>query len=293
VADRAELRRRELAVFALGLTVALMCTLVGVDAVRHHAGPAMTAAAEWRLGLATVSGLAVVAVIVADGLALLLGARSIARQAWRQRAFLRRLPVQEVRPLHGATVSMVAGSQPRAFCAGLVRPRVFVSTGALRRLEPLELRAVIAHEAEHARRRDPLRLMLVRAVADAFPFLPALSRLASQQAAIAELAADAAAVHGLGSRQAVAAAIVAFGDAGAGEIAPERVDRLAGRAPVRVVSRALLVVVGTALAGLTTLTFCTLLLPDHFVPLAPPAPLCSLAVVLPLSGPALIACRRA
>lgn len=295
MSDRAALRRRELAVAALGLTVAMMCVLVGVDAVRHHVGTIILAAMEWRLDIVDPVGLLVAVIAAADAVALALAVRSILRDALRQRAFLRRLPIQGVRCLHGTTVCMIAGQQPRAFCAGLLRPRVFVSMGALAKMADREMHAVVAHEAEHATRRDPLRLLLARAVSDAFPFLPCLRRLATQQATLAELSADAAAVRAIGSRQALASALVAFGEAGSlGDIAPERVDQLIGRSPARVVSRSLLVAVGGVLAALGVLTLGTLLWPDHVDAFAASfAPLCSLAMVVPFAGPAVLACRRA
>jgi len=296
MADREALRRRELAVAALGLTVVLMCLVVGVDATRHHAGTAIEAVVEWQVGMLDPAGLIVVIVALADAVVFALAARSILREVLRQRSFLRRLPVTEVRLLHGVAVRVIPDSKAHAFCIGLLAPHVFVSTGALERLRPRELHAVVAHAAEHAARRDSLRLLLARAVSDTFPFLPCLRRLATQQAELAELAADAAAVRAIGSRQPLASALLAFGSAGSpGDIAPERVDQLVGRSPARAVSRSLLAAVGGALAGLVVLTLCTLLLPDHFEPyaLSSFAPLCSLAMVLPCAWPAVLACRRA
>jgi Zn-dependent protease with chaperone function len=50
-----------------------------------------------------------------------------------------------------------------AYCVGLWRPKVVVSTGLIRRLRPEQLRAVVAHEQEHALRRDNLRHALASA----------------------------------------------------------------------------------------------------------------------------------
>jgi Zn-dependent protease with chaperone function len=62
-----------------------------------------------------------------------------------------------------------------------------------------ELAAVIAHEGAHARRRDPLRLSLLRFLACMLFWVPALRRLGSDIAAEGEVLADdhAAARHGL------------------------------------------------------------------------------------------------
>ena len=129
--------------------------------------------------------------------------------------------------LEGLRVFRAPGSQ--AFCAGLLRPRIYVSTGALRALGSDELGAVLAHESHHARRRDPLRMLVARALGDALFFLPGMRRLSQRYGALAELAADEAAVKASGT-QPLASALLAFerSDAAAVGLAPERVDHLLG-----------------------------------------------------------------
>ncbi|MGH7749727.1 MAG: M48 family metalloprotease, partial [Candidatus Dormibacteria bacterium] len=61
-----------------------------------------------------------------------------------------------------------------AFCAGPIRPRLYLTEGLLTSLEPEELDAVLLHEAEHQRRRDPLRRATRRALAEVLFFLPIL-----------------------------------------------------------------------------------------------------------------------
>lgn len=98
-------------------------------------------------------------------------------------------------------------------------------------LEPAPLAAVIAHEAHHVARRDPLRLLIAHIMADTLFFLPVLSRLAVRYAAQAELAADASAVSAANGARPLATALLAFDqhapDTAVG-IAPERVDNLLG-----------------------------------------------------------------
>src|SRR5258708_2047457 len=59
-----------------------------------------------------------------------------------------------------------------AFCAGLLAPRVYITAGAVAELAPGALDAVLAHEAAHARRRDPLRRLAAPAARDALFYLP-------------------------------------------------------------------------------------------------------------------------
>ena len=90
---------------------------------------------------------------------------------------------------------LIADAHPRAFCAGLLRPRVYVSTGAVALLDDAALSAVLAHERQHARRHDPLRLAVGRVLARALFFLPELGDLVERQQALAELSADESAVN--------------------------------------------------------------------------------------------------
>lgn len=162
---------------------------------------------------------------------VVLAVRAAARELRRQRRFLGALRVITTGSVSGTTV--FTDARPFAFCAGLLRPRSYISTGALEALEPDELHAVLAHEAHHARSYDPLRVFAARVLADALFFLPALRRLADRYGALAELSADAAAVRAsAGERQPLASALLAFGetaDPAVVSIAPERVDHLMGR----------------------------------------------------------------
>jgi len=90
---------------------------------------------------------------------------------------------------------VIAQDEPAAFCIGLLRPWVVVSSGALARLGEPGLAAVLAHEASHRRRRDPLRYALARSVACGLFFLPSLRDLADATWAENEVSADAKAVR--------------------------------------------------------------------------------------------------
>lgn len=160
---------------------------------------------------------------------LILGARSAARQMLVSRRLLLGLRVHHGGP-HGALAFEC--SEPQAFSAGLLRPRIYLSTGAIAALTSSELGAVLAHETHHVRARDPLRLFVVRVVSDALFFLPAARKIADGHGALAELAADGTALRN-GGPQPLASALLAFEAAGPPgvSIAPERVDHLLGERP--------------------------------------------------------------
>ncbi len=185
--------------------------------------PAANLGAVAVLILATV-GLAVVA-------AAALGA---SREILAARRFRRRMRTDTSRLSNGARV--FEDARPLAFCAGLLRPRVYVSSGAVALLDEPALNAVLEHERHHARRRDPLRLASGRVLAHALFFLPGYRALVDRQQRLAELSADERAMTAApGNRSALARAMVTFSDASyAGDeagIDPARVDHLLGEPP--------------------------------------------------------------
>jgi Zn-dependent protease with chaperone function len=94
---------------------------------------------------------------------------------------------------------VVRGLPVPAFTSGLLRPRIVVAEELATRLTESELEAVLAHERVHLRRRDPLRLFLLRGLAGILFWLPALRRLAADLEDEMEIRADdeAARTHAL------------------------------------------------------------------------------------------------
>ncbi len=185
--------------------------------------PAANVTALLVLGLA-LFGAVVVAIAVIGAI----------REVAATRRLARRLATAE--PLAGASAFVIADERPQAFCAGLIRPRVYVSRGALAILDDAALDTVLAHERHHARRLDPLRLAIGRIMTRALFFLPGLTELTRRREALAEISADESAVAaGPGGRSALARAMLSFSDspaAGAGVgIDPVRVDHLLGEPP--------------------------------------------------------------
>ena len=77
---------------------------------------------------------------------------------------------------------------------GFWRPSVYVSTALAALLDGPQLDAVLAHEAAHVARRDPLRLSVTRFLACTLFYIPALRRLAEDLTDEAEIEADDAAL---------------------------------------------------------------------------------------------------
>src|SRR6185312_12102997 len=141
-------------------------------------------AAAWiLLGLGLVGGSALACVL-----------RALLRQRRAYRRFVADLEI--VGPLDERPgVHVIADPRPQAFCAGYLRPAVYVSQAAVRLLPPEQLEAVLAHEHHHRRMRDPLRFASGRILSQGLFFVPALRALFGRDADLAELRADAAAVR--------------------------------------------------------------------------------------------------
>ncbi len=234
---KADVYRLQLALGAIGLAAAALALALGVNTV--HVEPE----AAHRIDVAGLrltypalnAAAAVLLAFAALGAAVLI---VTARAAWRQlrghRRLVRALGAAGPLPDHPA-VSVIDAELPLAFCAGWLRPRVFVSTAALRRLSTDELDAVLAHEQHHRALRDPLRLAVGRVLCQALFFLPVLRPLHARYGEVAELSADAAAVAAAGGARApLASAMLSIGTADGGEvvgISPDRVDSLLGEPP--------------------------------------------------------------
>jgi Zn-dependent protease with chaperone function len=93
---------------------------------------------------------------------------------------------------------IVRGLPNPAFTVGWLVPRVYVAEALAKRLGAPELVAVLAHERAHVKRREPLRLSLLRVLAFTLFWIPALRRLADDVADEAEVLADDAAAVGSG-----------------------------------------------------------------------------------------------
>ena len=177
-----------------------------------------------------------------------------AREGWRQwratRVALDYLAVPGLRAPTGALadlcadlgvvgrVDIVDRGTPVAFCHGVWRPRIRLSTGLLAILGMVELRALLCHERARQRRCDPLRLLVARSCAAAFPHLPVLRELALALPFTQELAADRAVMRD-GARDALGRALLALTIAGDGLPVPTlatgmlscldaRIDQLTG-----------------------------------------------------------------
>lgn len=282
------------AVIALGGALGvLLALLVAVDAaITHHQSPAalISIIVSSRTMTSDTGAALLLTLVGVVSCSMGLGVRAFWVECcshWRATRLLR--GSRSLGAGNGA-VRVIADDRPRAFCHGLLRPRIYVSSGTLRALSPPELRALLAHEQHHARRHDPLRLALARVLGGGLFFLPVLPRLLDRYADAAEIAADEAAIAGGQDVAALAAALLTFEASGSG-LHPDRVDRLLGerveqRVPIAwVQSTALIIaaIVGLGLAGAALNGQGTLPVAGLFVAGPALAVAAALALVTPIS----------
>jgi Zn-dependent protease with chaperone function len=183
---------------------------------------------------ANAGALIVLALALLGGVVIALAMSAIAGELMAARRLARRLG--GMHPVERDGVFVIDDELPESFCAGLWRPRVYITSGALARLDGPALRAVLTHERHHARRRDPLRLAASRVIARSLFFMPAVRELRRGQQMLVEMSADESAVTAAaGDRSALARAMLSFSDAsdagGSAGVDPARVDYLLGEPP--------------------------------------------------------------
>lgn len=216
-----------------GLLAGLTLALIGVtmwsayDLVLAGA-PAVAAGGAWS-GAACLlprsddvaphaASYAFLAAIVAG---LVSGMRSVERQQRQTRTLLRACLATRADRHGGARalakrvglqgrLDVVDVPGPLAFCYGYLRPRVLISQSLVGALRQHELTALLLHEREHLRQRDPLKVALGRLCTSAVFFVPAFGALYRRYLVEKELAADQAVIVAQGTSQSLAAALSIF-----------------------------------------------------------------------------------
>jgi Zn-dependent protease with chaperone function len=182
------------------------------------------------------------------------GARAVLRQQRQTQALLRACraglqPPDDIAEAAARAAGIVGRVDvldvpvPLAFCYGYLRPRILFSRGLLGWLSREQLTALLLHEREHLRQRDPIKIAVGRLLSSTVFFIPIVAALYRKYMVEKELAADAAAIAAQGSPSALASALAVLLEfprggrpeaaAGADEALDARIDALLGQ-PVRI-----------------------------------------------------------
>jgi Zn-dependent protease with chaperone function len=132
-----------------------------------------------------------------------------------------------------ADVRLIDHPLPVVYCLPERERQIVMSSGALRRLDPPQLTAVLSHERAHLGSHHHLMLTLVDAAGTALAWLPTFRTARRRLPPLAEMAADDAAARRTGPDVAPCpAGGLAAGPAGRSALA-ERLARLEGGTPPR------------------------------------------------------------
>lgn len=174
-----------------------------VTALCTAATPVLMASLMWAGALALGTGL--IYATARQGRGLVKGYRALGR-----------LPLKRC----GSVALIKDDSLKTAFTHGLLRPRIYISTGLIRTLTREELRSVLLHEIHHRRNMDPLRFFLAAYLKEFFYYLPVGGYLSGRLHALGENAADDSVVRRTKDPLGLAGALVKVALSGA---APEQV----------------------------------------------------------------------
>lgn len=190
---------------ALGLRALLVVGLVTGALILLHPAYLVAALVQWSCVPAhRMAGHAVAALGgLALAFSLVYGLARVAQAALAVRVLIRR----SLGTGPGGSV-IVGGDKVVLAAAGLLRPRLLVSAGALTHLDDAELRAALAHEQAHIRRGHRWALLFAEICRVLARPLPGTERAMQELRRHIERDADRTAVRGRPERLALASAIV-------------------------------------------------------------------------------------
>jgi len=133
--------------------------------------------------------------------ALILGSLSFFIQVWKTKRLVRRLLKHRISLSKKAEniatslgiakkVYIVKDKNMYSFCAGILQPKILITTTLASSLSNRELEAVFLHEKAHIKNHDPLKLLFGKTVSWLFFFLPVFSQLYKNMEGTNELLAD-------------------------------------------------------------------------------------------------------
>jgi hypothetical protein len=291
----------QLALGAGGLAAAVATVAAAVGSVHREGGGApdiVIAGQRFTYPTVNVAAALLLALAAVGAAVITIALKASWSQLREYRRFVRGVVLLGPLPGHPG-INVIADPAPHAFCAGYLRPSIYVSTGALAVLSDDELAAVLVHEDHHRTLRDPLRLASSRILSQALFFLPALPSLGDRYSDLAEERADAAAVRAAGETGPLAAALLAFDAAappGVSGISPGRVDSLLGQPPGWRLPSSLVAISLATLSLLTVLIWrASAAASAHAtfnLPVLSSQPCILFLALVPTLGCAVVVCRR-
>ncbi|MBZ5609294.1 MAG: M56 family metallopeptidase [Acidobacteriia bacterium] len=143
----------------------------------------------WMCLIAALLGVATLATSIGRAVHATLRSWRYTRRCWR---------VATKTSLEGQSepVWVMEGSAPFLALAGILRPRLLISRGALNRLSSPQLSVALRHEAAHRASGDNLKRLVIALAPGVWPFFRGFDLIEKSWARFTEWAADEAAVLG-------------------------------------------------------------------------------------------------
>lgn len=131
----------------------------------------------------------------------LIGTAALAYQLWQTQSLIRNLgkhtqktylKLDRVAQKLGmmGKIDIIASKSDICLCYGYIKPRIYISTTLIERLQLHELEAALLHEKYHLLNYDPLKILLSKTAAITFFFIPTFKDLQRHYALTKEIAAD-------------------------------------------------------------------------------------------------------
>ena len=101
-------------------------------------------------------------------------------------------------------VSFFKQRQPQAFCFGILKPKIYISSGLVRLMSSQELAVILRHEKYHLEKKDSLVFLMASLIESLFPFFPVISDFISVYRTDREVEADKIAIRSVADKRSLA-----------------------------------------------------------------------------------------
>lgn len=92
-------------------------------------------------------------------------------------------------------VTLLDQTKPLAFCFGVLKPKIYISTGLVEMMNSEELVVILRHEKYHLDNRDSFVFLIATIIESLFPFFPIISDFIRVYRTDREIQADAMAIR--------------------------------------------------------------------------------------------------
>lgn len=98
-------------------------------------------------------------------------------------------------------------TSPVAFCMGIIKPKIYLSSQLLKIMSPVEIETIVLHEKQHLKRDDNFVLLLLQIIKNTFFFFPIIGDFVNFFNVRKEIKADCGVVKELGQKDTLISAL--------------------------------------------------------------------------------------